>query len=69
MADRETGTVKWFNPTKGYGFIARDNGADIFVHSNSIRNQGEVLREGDQVEFSVIKGKKDFQADDVIVLD
>ena len=69
MADRETGTVKWFNTTKGYGFIARDNGSDIFVHSNSIRNQGEILREGDQVEFSVVKGKKDFQADDVIVLE
>jgi len=69
MADRETGTVKWFNSTKGYGFIERSSGADIFVHSNSIRNQGEILREGDLVEFSVVKGKKDFQADDVIVLE
>ncbi len=69
MADRETGTVKFFNTTKGYGFIARDNGADIFVHSNGIRKQGEILKEGDTVEFSVVKGKKDFQADDVIVLE
>ena len=68
MADRETGIVKWFNTTKGYGFIERSRGTDIFVHSNAIRNQGEILREGDQVEFSVIQGKKDFQADDVIVL-
>ena len=69
MADRETGTVKWFNTTKGYGFIQRSSGTDIFVHSNSIRNQGEILKEGDQVEFSVIKGKKGLEAEDVIVLD
>lgn len=68
MADRETGTVKWFNTTKGYGFIQRSSGTDIFVHSNSIRNQSEILKEGDQVEFSVIKGKKGLEADDVIVL-
>jgi CspA family cold shock protein len=69
MADRETGTVKWFNPTKGYGFIERSTGADIFVHINGIRKQGEILREGDMVEFTVVKGKKDFQADDVIILE
>lgn len=68
MADRETGTVKWFNTTKGYGFIERSSGTDIFVHSNAFRDRGEILREGDQVEFSVIKGKKGPEADDVIVL-
>jgi CspA family cold shock protein len=69
VADRETGTVKWFNTTKAYGFIERSNGTDIFVHSNSIRDKGGVLKEGDRVEFTVIKGKKGPQADDVVVLD
>ncbi|MEW5816843.1 MAG: cold shock domain-containing protein [Spirochaetota bacterium] len=69
MADRETGTVKWFNTTKGYGFIQRSGGADIFVHLNAIRNRNEVLKEGDQVEFSVIKGKKGLEAEDVIVVE
>jgi len=69
MSDRETGTVKFFNNTKGYGFIQRSNGTDIFVHLNGIRNRNEALREGNQVEFSVIKGKKGIEADDVIVLE
>lgn len=69
MADREVGTVKWFNTTKGYGFIQRDNGTDIFVHSNSIRSRGDELKEGDRVEFTVTKGKKGPQADDVAILD
>ncbi len=69
MADRETGTVKWFNTTKGYGFIQRESGAvDIFVHADGIRGKGEALKEGDHVEFTVIKGKKGLQADDVVVL-
>jgi len=69
MSDRETGTVKFFNTNKGYGFIQRSSGADIFVHLNAIRNRNEALREGDQVEFSVIKGKKGLEAEDVIVLE
>ena len=69
MSDRESGTVKWFNSNKGYGFIQRSNNTDIFVHSNGIREKAEVLKEGDQVEFTVIKGKKGLQADDVVVLD
>ncbi|MDQ1328055.1 MAG: cold shock protein [Candidatus Poribacteria bacterium] len=69
MSDRETGTVKFFNSNKGYGFIQRSNGTDIFVHLNAIRNRNEALREGDQVEFSVIKGKKGLEAEDVIVLE
>lgn len=68
MAERETGTVKWFNPAKSYGFIERNNKADIFVHSASLRDKSGALKEGNRVEFTVIKGKKDFQADDVIVL-
>lgn len=55
MAERETGTVKWFNDAKGYGFIQRGNGADVFVHYRAIRGEGHrSLAEGQQVEFSVI---------------
>jgi CspA family cold shock protein len=54
MAERETGTVKWFNKEKGYGFIARDTGGDVFVHYSAIEGQGfRNLMEGDRVEFSV----------------
>lgn len=54
MAERETGTVKWFNKEKGYGFIARDSGGDVFVHYSAIEGQGfRNLMEGDRVEFSV----------------
>ncbi len=67
---REQGVVKWFNYTKGFGFITRDSGDDIFVHFRSIRGEGEGkrgLREGQRVEFSVSKGEKGFQADDVMI--
>jgi CspA family cold shock protein len=54
MAERETGTVKWFNKEKGYGFIARDRGGDVFVHYSAIEGEGfRNLMEGDRVEFSV----------------
>jgi CspA family cold shock protein len=54
MAERETGTVKWFNKEKGYGFIARDSGGDVFVHYSAIEGEGfRNLMEGDRVEFSV----------------
>ena len=70
VENRETGTVKWFDSTKGYGFIKQDNGKDLFVHQNAIRDKGyDGLKEGDQVEFKVIRGKKGPQADDVVVLD
>lgn len=71
VADRETGTVKWYNRNKGYGFIERKEGKDLFVHQNAIREKGyyEALKEGEQVEFTVIEGKKGPQADDVVVLD
>ena len=70
MADRETGTVKWFNDGKGYGFIERPSGVDVFVHFNSIRGEGfRSLREGQQVEFEVVQGQKGPQAQDVSGLD
>jgi CspA family cold shock protein len=60
MADRVTGTVKWFNEQKGFGFIARDGGDDVFVHYSAIQGQGgfRTLKEGDRVEFSVEQGRK-----------
>lgn len=63
---REEGTVKWFNATKGFGFITRAQGDDVFVHYRSIRGEGHrTLREGQSVEFVVIKGEKGLQAEDV----
>ena len=62
----ETGTVKWFNDAKGYGFISRQSGDDVFVHFSAIRSNGfRSLQEGQVVEFSVTKGPKGFQAEDV----
>ncbi|WXL28008.1 cold-shock protein [Ectopseudomonas mendocina] len=64
--DRETGTVKWFNTSKGFGFISRDSGDDIFVHFRAIRGEGHrVLIEGQRVEFSVMQRDKGLQAEDV----
>ena len=64
---RDTGTVKWFNTSKGFGFISRDSGDDIFVHFRAIRGEGHrVLVEGQNVEFSVINCEKGMQAEDVI---
>jgi CspA family cold shock protein len=61
-----TGTVKWFNNEKGYGFIARDGGADVFVHHSAIEMQGyRTLLEGQRVEFEVAPGKKGEQAQNV----
>lgn len=66
---RETGTVKWFNTTKGFGFIARDSGDDIFVHFRAIRGEGHrILVEGQRVEYSVISRDKGLQAEDVVGL-
>ncbi len=67
LGNRETGTVKWFNTSKGFGFISRDTGDDIFVHFRAIRGEGHrVLIEGQRVEFSVMQRDKGLQAEDVI---
>lgn len=59
----ETGTVKWFNGAKGYGFISRENGEDVFVHFKEIQGDGyKTLNEGDKVSFEVTKGPKGLQA-------
>jgi len=59
MSERVTGTVKWFNGSKGYGFIARDGGEDVFVHYSAIEGDGfRNLDEGDQVEFAIEQGQK-----------
>ena len=69
MAERETGTVKWFNDSKGYGFIQRESGVDVFVHFRAIRGEGHrTLLEGQKVEFAVTQGQKGLQADDVLAL-
>ena len=61
------GTVKWFNNAKGYGFLGRENGPDVFVHYSSIQLDGyKTLKEGDQVEFEVSQGQKGPQAENVI---
>ena len=69
MSEKQQGTVKWFNGSKGYGFIEREEGEDLFVHYNSIiadgfRNQDE----GQRVEFTVVQGEKGLQAQDVVVI-
>ncbi len=69
MAERETGTVKWFNATKGYGFITRDAGGDVFVHYSAISATGyRSLEEGQRVQFDIVEGKKGLQATDVSVV-
>ena len=70
MTDRVTGTVKWFNATKGYGFIEREGGKDVFVHFSAINGSGyRSLEEGQQVEFTIGEGKKGPQAQNVVVLE
>ncbi len=64
---KEIGTVKWFNETKGYGFIARESGSDVFVHYSAIRSNGfKTLKEGQRVEFELGQGPKGPQAVNVV---
>ena len=69
MAERKEGTVKWFNSSKGFGFIQQDSGDDVFVHFQSIIGDGyKTLEENDKVEFLETQGPKGLQASDVRVL-
>jgi cold shock protein len=69
MNDRISGTVKWFNASKGYGFIERQGGPDVFVHFSAIQQDGyRTLKEGQKVEFTIEKGPKGLQAANVTLL-
>ena len=69
MSDRFRGTMKWFNAVKGYGFIGRDDGEDVFVHFSAIQAEGyRKMEEGQQVEFNVEAGPKGLQASNVVAL-
>jgi len=69
MSEKEQGVVKWFNGGKGYGFIERESGDDVFVHFNAIVADGyRTLEEGQRVEFTVVQGQKGLQAENVVVI-
>ncbi|ABK44419.1 cold-shock DNA-binding protein family [Magnetococcus marinus MC-1] len=70
MSQRETGTVKWFNDDKGFGFVARDNDkGDVFVHHSAISGTGfKSLKEGQRVEFAVVDGRKGPACEDVVAI-
>ena len=66
MAERQSGTVKWFNDEKGFGFITPESGADLFVHFRAIQGNGfKTLKEGQKVTFLAVQGQKGMQADEV----
>ena len=69
MSERQTGTVKWFNDAKGFGFVTQENGPDLFVHFRAIQGTGfKTLKEGQKVTFVVVEGQKGLQADQVQAL-
>lgn len=70
MSEKEQGTVKWFNSGKGFGFIGREEGADVFVHFSALVDNGGYrnLEEGQRVEFDVVQGQKGPQAENVVVI-
>jgi CspA family cold shock protein len=70
MSEKEQGTVKWFNGSKGYGFIQRSQGPDVFVHFSALADNGGYrnLEEGQRVEFTVTQGQKGLQAENVVVI-
>jgi len=69
MSERITGTVKWFDASRGYGFVARDGGTDVFVHQSAIQTEGyRSLTEGQRVEFEVEQGPKGAKASNVVAL-
>ena len=69
MSDKITGTVKWFNENKGFGFIERESGEDVFAHFSAIESTGyKTLAEGQRVEFNVTQGQKGPQAENIVAL-
>ena len=69
MSEKSTGTVKWFNESKGYGFIAQESGPDLFAHFKSIEGSGfKTLAEGQTVEFNITQGQKGPQAENIVVV-
>ncbi|MFN3238747.1 MAG: cold-shock protein [Pseudomonadales bacterium] len=69
MSDKVEGTVKWFNESKGFGFISQENGPDVFAHFSAITGSGfKTLAEGQKVEFTITQGQKGPQAADIVAL-
>jgi len=69
MAERFQGTIKWFSPSKGYGFIGREDGEDVFVHFSAIQMEGyKTLKQGQVVEFAIEEGPKGLQAAEVTIV-
>ena len=69
MSDKVTGTVKWFNESKGFGFIERESGKDVFAHFSAISGDGfKTLAEGQKVEFTVTQGQKGPQAENIVAI-